>query len=159
MDQFRVPQRKIAVGVTLAGGAQFGGELYAPTAGPGGTPGRLGDRLNDEGERFLPVASESGGLLVGKRSIVAVRLGLEDAGKENHEEEHEREALIRVVLEGGLTTEGRVAYTLPPERSRLLDYFNAAPRFIALVDAEGATLINTDRIVEVRRLDDPAASD
>jgi len=159
MDQFRVPQRKIAVSLTLAGGAQFAGELFVPTAGRGGTPGRLGDRLNDESERFLPVASESGGLLVGKRSIVTIRLGVDDAGRENHEEEHDREVRVLVGLEGGLTAEGRVAYTLPPERSRLLDFFNAAPRFIALLDSEGATLINTDRIVEVRRLDDPSASD
>jgi len=159
MDEYRVPQRKIAVEVVLVGGRAISGDAYAPAAGPGGEPGRLLDRLNERGERFLPVTGGSGGVLIRKGSIVAVRLGSEDAARENHTEEHQREVAVSVTLEEGPALEGRVAYTLPPERSRLLDYFNAAHRFIALLDREGATLINTERVVEVARLDDPDSRD
>lgn len=160
MDQFRVPQRRIAVALTLAGGEEIEGELYAPTAGRDGAPGRLGDRLNDEHERFLPLSSASGGILIGKRSIVAVRLGPEDSAIEMGEQDPAREVrLIRVSLENGAALEGRVAYTMPPERRRLMDFLNAAPRFVPLLDGETVTLINTERVVEVRRLDDPGARD
>jgi hypothetical protein len=159
MDQFRVPQRKIAVELTLAGARKMAGETYAPETGRGGEPGRLIDRLNDGRERFLPVTHSSGGALVSKRSIIAVRLGPGDAEREDCAGEHEREVRVEVLLEEGMTLEGRVAYTLPPDRCRLLDYFNASSRFVALLNPEGATLINTDRVVEIRRPDDPGSRD
>ena len=159
MDQFRVPQRKIAVELTLVGGTRLAGEAYVPETGPGGEPGRLVDRLNDGGERFLPVTRDTSGSLVRKRAIVAIRLGEDDAARENRTQEHEREVRVGMVLEEGLTLEGRVAYTLPPERSRLIDYFNAAPRFIVLLDDGIATLINSDRVVSIERLDDPGSRD
>lgn len=159
MDQFRVPQRKIAVELTLPGGRKMDGETYAPETGRGGEPGRLLDRLNDGRERFLPVTHSSGGALVRKRSIVAVRLGPGDAEREGCAGDHEREVRVEIALEEGLALEGRVAYTLPADRCRLLDYFNASSRFIALLNSEGATLINTDRVVEIRRLDDPGSRD
>lgn len=159
MDQFRVPQRKIAVELILVGGRRVTGETYAPSAGPGGEPGRLADRLNDARERFLPITGPSRRSMVLKGSIIVVRLGPEDAAAEIHAEEREREVPVEVAMEEGLSLQGRVAYTLPPERSRLLDYFNAAPRFVTLLDERGATLINTDRVVEVGRLDDPGSRD
>jgi hypothetical protein len=38
---------------------------------------------------------------------------------------------------------------MPPERGRVLDFFNAAPDFIPLETDSGTTLFNVDRVISL----------
>jgi hypothetical protein len=152
METYRVPQRKIAVRVALADGATLDGALFAPAAGPDGAPGRLIDRLNEEEEHFLALAGPDESFLLRKSALVAVHLGPDDGALEYHAGEQSTAVEVRIVLEGGVALEGRVAYTMPPEKRRILDFLNATQGFVALARADGMTLFNRDRVVRVSDL-------
>jgi hypothetical protein len=149
METYRVPQRKIPVRVALADGASLDGALFAPAAGPDGAPGRLIDRLNEEEEHFLALAGPDESFLLSKSALVAVHLGPEDGQLEVHDGEQSNVVEVRIVLESGVELEGRVAYTMPPEKRRILDYFNATQGFVALARVDGMTLFNRDRVVRI----------
>lgn len=150
MEVFRVPQREIPVTVRLIDGSRHEGRLFAPAAGPDGAPGRLIDRLNDDKEHFVPLARADGGFLLSKSALVAIHLGPEDGRLEWHEGEQAHEAEVAVVLEGGVELEGTVAYSLPPEKRRILDFFNTTLGYVPILQREGMTLFNRDHVVRVR---------
>jgi hypothetical protein len=155
MEKYRVPQREFPVRITLVNGETLDGVLFAPATGPDGAPGRLVDRLNDAEEHFLPLARSGQAGLLQKGSVVAVHLDPVLGAAELHDGEHAREVRIRVILETNLELEGDVNYTMPPEKGRILDYLNAAPRFVPLLTGEGTTLFNRERVVRVEALAEP----
>jgi len=151
MEELRVPQREIAVTLRLIDGSRHEGTLFAPATGPDGAPGRLVDRLNDHAEHFIPLAAPGGGCLVSKSALVAVHLAAEDGRLEWHEGEQEHEVEVSVLLEGGVELDGRVAYSLPPERRRILDFFNATLGYVPLREAAGSlVLFNRDPVIRAR---------
>ena len=152
MEVFRVPQREISVTVRLIDGSRHEGKLFAPASGPDGAPGRLIDRLNDEKEHFIPLAGAEGGFLISKSALVAIHLGQEDGRLEWHEGEQAHQVDVAVVLEGGVELEGRVAYSLPPEKRRILDFFNMTLGYVPIQESEGMTLFNRDHVIRVRDL-------
>jgi hypothetical protein len=152
MKIFQVPQRTVSVRAYLEGGHELDGVLFAPASGPDGAPGRLCDRLDEEQERFIALRQGEQTDLVNKRSIVWLRLTGEDARLESHEGETAREVRVRVWVDGDRVVEGMVAYTMPPEKARILDYLNAAPPFVPIHGEEGLTLVNRDRVLRVQDL-------
>lgn len=153
MKDFQVPQRTVHVQVRLDGGAELEGQLFAPSAGPDGAPGRLGDRLNDPDENFLALRHGPDTSLVRKAAIVTIRLSGEDVDLEAHEGETACAVPVRLWLEGDRTVEGIVAYSMPPEKARILDFLNAAPPFIAVHGDGELLLVNRDRVLRARNLD------
>lgn len=145
MQELRVPQREVEVRLLLHGGEERSGVLYTCLSNPDGRPGRLVDRLDDEAEAFLPFAHDGRRELLHKAWVVWIRV----EGEESHDEEATHAERVRITLIGGDTVQGDVRYMMPPQRERLLDYLNAAPRFLS-VRADGATtLVNRDFIVRV----------
>jgi hypothetical protein len=152
MEVFRVPQREIPVTVRLIDGSSHEGRLFAPAAGPDGAPGRLIDRLNDDDEHFIPLAAPGGGFLISKSALVAIHLGPEDGRLEKHEGGQAEEVEVAVVLEGGVELKGRVSYSLPPEKRRILDFFNATLGYVPIEQGDGMVLFNRDHVIRVRDL-------
>lgn len=154
MDVFRVPSRTIEGLVALEDGRELQGRLYVPVSGPDGRPARVLDRLNDDGERFIPLAVDAGrGLLVHKRWIRTVRLSeAEEAAPDDGEDG--LEVTVRVTLNGGQLLRGTFRYTMPPDHSRLMDFLNDAPRFLPLLLPGEVVLINRDYIVCVAGLNE-----
>ncbi len=64
--------------------------------------------------------------------------------------EARREVAVRLSLTGGLSLLGRFPMIVPPERSRVMDFLNSAPRFVVLLGENKLTLVQRNYIVSVR---------
>ena len=147
MEIFKIPRREVRVNVLLDGGQELDGVFHIPASGEHGRPGRLADRLNDDSERCLPLVGHGEGQLIDQAWIAMVRPENDDEVEETGESPVVQR--IRVALANGMVLDGQLVYCMPPERCRLLDYFNAAPQFFPLADAERVVLINRRFIVRV----------
>jgi len=153
MKIFQVPQREVEVEVLLEGGEKMEGLLYAPTAGPSGGPGRLSERLNDGDEHFLPLVAVANAHLLSKSWIMTVLLPPGEEEAESQQGEQAEECSVVMILKGGLNLTGRLRYTMPPEKRRILDYLNAAPQFIPLLQEGRTILVNRKFLVRIRDLE------
>ena len=141
----------VAVRVTLENGRTVEGGLYVPAIGPDGQPGRLLDRLNDEVERFLPLAGRHETLL-NKSAIVSVQLASGHERAEGIESGVAREQQVRMLLRRGEAVDGWIRYLMPEEKARLLDYLNAAPTFIPVIGERRVTLVQRRFILSIQEL-------
>jgi hypothetical protein len=153
MKVFQVPQREVQVEVLLSGGERLNGTLYAPQAGPSGGPGRLSDRLNDGEERFLPLVADEGAHLVSKSRVMAIHLPPGEEDLEFEEGDQAKECSVELYLEGGVVLTGSLKYIMPVERLRIIDYLNAAPEFIPLLDNGRVVLVSRRFLVRIRDLE------
>jgi hypothetical protein len=155
MKIFRVPQREIVAHITMEDGEILKGILFVPATGHGGGPGRLSERLNDveERERFIPLAQESNAFLVNKTRMMLVELPPGEEELEFPEVESGREREVEVGMKGGLQLAGRLKYTMPVEKERILDYLNAAPLFIPMLRNGRAVLLNSRYLVRIKDLE------
>jgi hypothetical protein len=124
--------------------------MFAAVAGPDGRPERLLDHLNDSREEFVPVASGEDKFVINKSGIILVQIdgGPDEAGIPETFEGHE--VAVRLSLTGGMAVIGRLPIAMPPERSRVLDFLNDAPRFIPLLGEGQVTLVQRGFVVTVR---------
>ena len=149
MDELQVPRRQIPARIVLDDGRTLDGSFYAALLGADGRPEGLGRRLNDPGEEFLPVAVGEDRFLINKAGIIAATV----AGDEEVAdlvEEGAHEVPVRLTLAGGMGLIGRLPILMPAERSRVLDYLNAGPRFLPLVGEDCVTLVQRRFVVSVR---------
>ena len=150
MDIFQVPRREAPARILLDDGRVLEGQLYLAVAGHDGRPETVGERLNDAGEEFLPMACGPDRFLLNKSGIITVTVPDEHDAVHEDEGNGARETAVRVSLAGGLSLIGRLHIAMPVERSRVLDYLNAAPRFLPLHAPGGVTLVHRRFIVSVR---------
>jgi hypothetical protein len=150
MKIFQVPQREVQVQILMEGGEELEGVLYAPTAGPSGGPGRLSDRLNDGEEHFLPLVSAESAFLISKSWIMAIRLSPDEEALELHESDQAKECSVVMAMKGGISLRGRLRYTMPMEKRRVLDYINAAPQFFPLLEDGQIALVNRSFLVRIQ---------
>lgn len=141
----------VPVRVRLEDGRALDGGFYVPTMASEGRPGRLLDRLNDDTEYFLPLAGRYETLL-NKEWIVTVQLASGHDQLEGIEEDFASEQRVRIDLAAGESLEGWIRYLMPEEKTRLLDYLNCAPRFIAVMSEPRVTLVQRRFIVGVEEL-------
>jgi hypothetical protein len=153
MDRFRVPRREQPVRFVLDDGRTVDAEMFAAVTGPDGLPGRVLDRLNDASEEFLPVRAGSDRFLLAKSGIVAVEVEGSPSEVTGLEPGAGHPVAVRVGLAGGTGLVGRLLLAMPPERSRVVDFLNAAGRFFPLFGERRATLVQTRFVVSVREID------
>lgn len=156
MEIFRVPRRRVAVRITLDDGRCLDGVLYTATSGPGGHPESVADRLNDADGEFLPLASGQDRFLLNRSGIITVEIPGALDGADRVDTTGARVIPVRLTLAGGTSLLGKICVSMPPERSRVLDFLNAAPRFIPLLSNDQVTLVHRNYIVSVRSADDEA---
>jgi hypothetical protein len=65
---------------------------------------------------------------------------------------------VRLTLPGGTSLLGTILVVMPPERARVLDFFNAAPRFFPLIGEHQVTLVHRNYVVSVRSAIEDTAS-
>jgi hypothetical protein len=150
MKQFQVPTHEVAAKVLLDDGRMLECSIFVSDSGPAGRPQTLFERLNDAEEEFIPVRSGEDFFLLSKSGVVTVEVTDPASEMARMEQDAGTEVPVRVSLTGGLSLLGRFHIVMPPERSRVLDYLNAAPRFVPLLGQERVTLVQRNYIVSVR---------
>lgn len=157
MEAFRVPKREQSVRLVLDDGRSIEADMFAALVGPDGRPGRILDRLNDAAEDFVPVRTGDERLLLNKSGMVTVQIDGRAEDVMGPEHAAGRELPVRIGLAGGVGLVGWLLVAMPLERSRVVDYLNAAPQFFPLIGEGQVTLVQKRFVVSVRELD--ASSD
>ena len=149
MQEYQVPRREVRARVLLDDGRVLDCLMFTAVTARDGGPQRVIDRLNDPGEEFVPVSCRDDRFLVNKSGIVTVQItqGDEIAAVRTGSGS---DAAVRISLTGGISLVGRFEISMPPERSRVIDFLNVAPRFLALFGENRVTLVQRSYIVAVR---------
>ncbi|MGZ6143313.1 MAG: hypothetical protein ACXWLM_08240 [Myxococcales bacterium] len=151
-DELRVPKRRAQVEVLLPGGAARQVTVFLAEYAPRHSgPERLSDLLNAQDD-FVPavdVATDTMTFL-NRHGIAAARVEREWelAGELEGGEQHE----VELTLVDGTTLRGTVAFVMPPERARLLDFLNDAQPFVRLAEKEKVALVNKRHIARVAKV-------
>jgi len=147
--EYQVPRREVRARILLDDGRILDCLVFTAATAPDGGPQRVLDRLNETDEEFVPVSCRDDRFLVNKSGIVTVQItqpdeiaALSDAGA--------IERAVRLSLAGGINLVGRFQISMPPERSRVIDFLNAAKRFVPLLGPDRVTLVQRNYIVAVR---------
>jgi hypothetical protein len=150
MESLKVPRREVAVRILLDDGRSLEGRLYTAPLGADGFAERVVDHLNDTTQDFVPLACGDDRFLLNKSGIIAVEVPEGRDEVEGWGTGAGREVPVRLTLPGGNSLLGKVLIVMPPERARVLDYFNAAPRFFPLIGEHRVTLVHRNYVVSVR---------
>jgi hypothetical protein len=151
-NDVRIEKERVAVSITMVGGEQLSGSVFAPQIYP---PGAQEDPLHllNESDPFFPLGLSTGEvLLIAKDRVLEVVL---DAPSSDEELPGSAPtALLQLTLAGGVTHVGSMRLEVRASRPRVLDYMNyCTARFMALRTDDGARLINRKMIERVRPLD------
>ncbi len=149
MEIYRVPKVETRVRILLDDGRTLDGSIFTSVTGPLGGPETILERLVDPAEEFLPLACGEDRLLLNKTGIILVQCPADAVGPAAGAQ-GAKEVPVRVSLAGGTSLLGRLSIRMPPERARVLDYLNSAPRFVPLLGDRDVTLIQKHFIVTVR---------
>jgi len=150
MDIYRIPRREVLVRILLDDGRTLDGTLFTAETGPGGRAEDVLHYLNETDEGFVPLVCGRDSFLLNKAGIVWVQLTGAPAREIALEDVDARHVSARVSLAGGISVVGTLAIAMPPERSRVVDYLNAAGRFLPLWSEGAVTLVQCRFIVSVR---------
>jgi len=153
MEIYRIPRRETTVRLLLDDGRAIDGTLFTSDSGPGGRPEHLLDNLNDTGIEFVPLASGHESVLLNKAGIVWAQITGPAAEEIAADAESGRRVPVRLSLTGGVSLVGVLSIVMPPERSRVLDYFNAAGRFVPVFGEGAVTLVQRRFVVLVRSIE------
>lgn len=150
MEHLRIPRRRVEARLVLDDGSSLEGHLFAGWTGADRRPETVQERLNDAGEEFLALACGEDRFLLNKAGIILCEVREGQGELESLAGTGGRRVPVRMTLVGGVGLVGTLRIAMPPERSRVLDYLNSAPRFVALEGAGKVTLVQRRFIVTVR---------
>ena len=153
MEIYRIPRRATVVRILLDDGRSLDGQLFTSDLGPGGRPEHLLHHLNDAATEFVPLASGRESILINKAGIVWAQLTGEAAAEIALDAEGGNRVPVRLSLTGGISLVGVLSVVMPPERSRVLDYLNAAGRFIPIFGEGAVTLVQRRFVVLARSVE------
>jgi hypothetical protein len=152
MDELRIPTRRLAAEVVLAGGTRLLGCVFLPEGSRHAGDMRPEEWAND-GDRFFPFLPDGQGrpLLLAKDSVLAISL------PEPVEEMAAPVMEKKVTIEcAGLVVEGSLRLEMPSGRQRVLDYLNGGGRFVAVYSAGREHLVQKSWILKVVEAEEEA---
>lgn len=150
MELYRIPRREVPARILLDDGRTLDGKVFTTDSVPGGRPEDVLHLLNDASEDFVPLVCGSDSFLLNKAGIIWVQLTGANADEVAEHAESGRPAPVRLTLAGGLSLVGTLSIVMPPERARVIDYLNAAGRFVPLFGDGSVTLVRRSFVVSVR---------
>jgi len=150
MELYRIPRRQVQARILLDDGRTLDGTVFTTDSVPGGRPEDVLHLLNDPTEDFVPLVCGDDSFLLNKTGIIWVQLTGETAAEVAEQSESGRPAPVRFTLAGGLSLVGTLSIVMPPERARVIDYMNAAGRFLPLFGDGTVTLVRRSFVVSVR---------
>lgn len=148
VPDFRVTKLRVPVKVWVADKVQGGDVFLTPVAASHDGGETLADLLNGR-DPFLPVERD-GCLSCYPLDTISVASVKQDAGEIPPVEiapftQH----LVRVTLLSGRALTGTIRYSRHPDSSRLVDYLNAAPRFIAVHQGAEIAFVNRQHVASI----------
>jgi hypothetical protein len=149
MEIYRVPRREVAVRMLVDGSQTLEGTFFTAETGSAGHPEHALQRLNDPEEDFVPVVCTGYSVLVNKARIFWIEVSGAAADEIADDIGSGRRVPVRLTLSGGVGVFGTFVIVMPLERSRIVDYLNAADRFVPLFVDGGVKLIQRRFIVTV----------
>ena len=150
MEIYRIPRREVPARILLDDGRTLDGKVFTTDSVPGGRPEDVLHLLNDASEDFVPLVCGADSFLLNKAGIIWVQLSGVNAAEVAEHAESGRPAPVRLTLTGGLSLVGTLSIVMPPERARVIDYLNAAGRFVPLFGDGSVTLVRRSFVVSVR---------
>jgi hypothetical protein len=150
MEIYRIPRREVPVRILLDDGRTLDGTFFTAEPGVGGRPDDVLQHLNDRTEDFVPLVCGSDSFLLNKAGIIWAQVSGVAAQEIAVEAGPGRKVPVRFSLAGGVSVVGTLAFVMPAERSRVLDYLNAAGRFLPLFGDGAVTLVQRRFVVTVR---------
>jgi hypothetical protein len=150
MEIYRIPRREVTVRLLVDDGRALEGTLFTAEAGFTGQPEDVLEHLNDPDEEFVPVHCGAESLLVNKAGVLWVQVSGVAAEEIAARLEPARQVPVRLSLSGGNDLTGMIAIVMPLERSRIVDYLNAAGRFFPLLGDRIVTIVQRRFVVAVR---------
>lgn len=151
MRELHVPKRRVEVELTFVNRERRRLALFLSSERPGRAgPERVSDLLA-RAEPFFPAVDPATGdvSLVARDAVALARLGPADEPDDGDALTLPTEHPVEIHLRDGGRVEGTLSYVLPPERSRPIDFLNAAPRFFRLLAGRDLLLVNRDAVVSV----------
>jgi hypothetical protein len=155
MEIYRVPRRQIQVRILVDDGRTLDGALFTAEAGAGGRPEDVLQHLNDTEKGFVPLMCGEDSFLLNKAGIIWAQVSGAAAEEIAADARTGRHVPVRLTLAGGLSVVGKFVIVMPAERSRVLDYLNAAGRFLPLYGEGTVTLVQRRFVVTVRSSEGP----
>jgi len=149
-----VKTHRLPAAVMLADGEVTIGDLHLQPHVPHREGPESPIELLNRAEPFFAVAAAEGGVtFFAKDRVAVVSCATDDLpGQDPQRTNVSTQAEMDVGVEGA-DYRGRVAYELPPTRTRTLDFLNGPGRFFALVTGSTTRFINRSHVRRVRPLD------
>lgn len=148
-----VPRRRVAAVVHLEDGSTLAGDLYAATGEASHGLEPILDRLNDEHERYLPLACDERHVLLNKTSVRYVELARVENPLDLEASTRARTFRVVVTLDSGESIGGLLESRVRSAHHRTLDELNDRSRgFLRIVKGAGVIYVNHDHVVSVRDL-------
>ena len=150
MEDFRVPKRAVLVDVTRPDGATSQVEVYLSEYASNHVGGERVSEILNSG-LFVPARDPARNKInfLNSSRVVIARVDREvEADDDASAHTIPAEFEVEVTLTTGKTVQGLLTFVLPPDRSRVLDYLKACPKFIPLIEGDRVALINRDFIAQ-----------
>jgi hypothetical protein len=153
MSQLKLPKTRLAIVLGLPGRSLCAEVFLADYAQGHAGPERVSDLLGGRDE-FFPAQEIDGPVrLVSRSALLWARIPAQ--AWDGHPVAGTVDEPVQVWLDDGSHLEGRVKGDAPQERSRLVDWLNDAPEFLALYEEGSVVLVNRRRVVAVTRVPQP----
>ena len=154
MEIYRVPRREVLVRILVEDGRTLEGTLFTAESGSGGYREDVLQHLNQSDADFVPLLQGDESFLLNKAGIVWVQVTGYAASEIRDEMGAGRVVPVVCSLAGGSSIAGSLVIVMPLERSRALDYLNAAGSFVPVFGDGMATLVQRRLIMTVRSADE-----
>jgi hypothetical protein len=149
MHEFRIEKDRCSVTLSLVSGETIAGAMFVQHADENDPRRETARDVLNSPERFFPIETTHGTLLLAKDRVVDVLAELPDNGDELRRASA-RSARLDIMMCGGVVHSGLVLLELPAGQPRLLDFLNRlSDRFLVLYADEGTRLLNRALIERV----------
>lgn len=156
-SDLRIPTATLRARVRCTDGRELSGRLFVPVSSsshPG--PMRPEERLNDAADFFPFALDDDGGtVFVNKLHVTSIAVAAAEIPEDPEPPVSGPAQRVRLECAAGWV-EGTLTLDLPEYKRRVLDYLNAAGRFMPVRDGDTLHLVNRDQVLRTTEISEGA---